>query len=640
MPAIPVIDARVLGPARITVNGDAAPAELLWRKHLALLVYLARSPRRARTREHLIGMLWSDREEKAARHSLSEALRVFRRVLGETRIRADVDQVSLDPTAFTLDCDVFAERSAAADWAGAAALVQGDFLEGLAVPDANEFENWLAAERLAWRTRGVETLTRLAESLLDAGDPGGAQAAALRALAIEPAAEPAARAAIRALAVAGDRAAALDIADQLAAGLGERLGSELSPETRRLVERVQEARVGRRVAAAPSGARARPPLVGRRDALRRLNDAWTRARGGVGALILIEGEPGEGKTRLANELLDRVRLEDATVAVCRAVPSEARVAWSGLAGLLAGGMAAAPGLTGAPAAALAALGALEPDLGVRFPPVPGAMEPARAFAAAVRAAAEEQPVLLALDDAQDLDVATAGALPQIVRDLGGRRVLVVLCVEAGSERPDWLETLRARLGRDLEGAAIRLERLDEVALEELARWWLPRYNDDDIARIRRRIERDTAGVPLLVTAVLEAVADGLRLSPDAPAWPGERRTLVSTLPGDLPPAVVGAVCMRFRQLPDDMQPILAAAAALDARLTADTLVRATGLARREVERALDRLEWDRWLVAETRGYNFAAPIVRAILIQEMVTPGQVRRYRDAAGAHPFSSDGT
>jgi DNA-binding SARP family transcriptional activator len=629
MARTPVIDARVLGPARITVNGGAAPAELLWRKHLALLVYLARSPRRARTREHLIGLLWSDREEKAARHSLSEALRVIRRVLGEARIRADVDQVSLDPTAFTLDCDEFAARSAAEDWAGAAALVQGDFLEGLAVPDANEFENWLAAERLAWRTRGVETLTRLAESLFDVGDPGGAQAAALRALAIEPAAEPAARAAIRALALAGDRAAALDVADRIVAGLRERLGTEPAPETRRLVERVKEARVGRRVAAAPSGARARPPLVGRRDALRCLNDAWARARGGAGELVLIEGEPGEGKTRLANELLDRARLQDATVVACRVVPSEARAAWSGLAGLLAGGMAAAPGLTGAPAAALAALGALEPDLGVRFPAIPDAMEPSRAFAAAVRAAAEEQPVLLALDDAQDLDAATAGALPQIVRDLAGRRVLVVLCVEIGSGRPDWLETLRAHLGRDLRGAAIRLERFDNVALDELARWWLPHYDDDEIARIRRRIERDTAGLPLLVTAVLEAVADGFRLSPDAPAWPSERRTLVDTLPGDLPPAVVGAVCLRFRQLPDDTQPVLAAAAALDVRLTADALMRATGLARRDVDRALDRLEWDRWLVADARGYAFAAPIVRAILIQEMVTPGQVRRYRDA-----------
>lgn len=237
--------------------------------------------------------------------------------------------------------------------------------------------------------------------------------------------------------------------------------------------------------------------------------------------------------------------------------------------------------------------------------------------------------MLALDDAQDLDAATADALPQLARDLAGHRVLVVLCVEIGGGRPDWVETLRSHLGRELRGAAIRLERLDGVALEALARWWLPRYDNDEIARILRRIERDTAGVPLLVTAVLEAVADGFRLSPDAPAWPSERRTLVDTLPGDLPPAVVGAVCLRFRQLPDDTQPILAAAAALEVRLTADTLVRATGLARRDVDQALDRLEWDRWLVADARGYAFAAPIVRAILIQEMVTPGQVRRYRDA-----------
>src|SRR5438067_2129896 len=74
----PHLSVRVLGPARVTVDGAAAPPELLWRKHLALLVYLARSPRKSRTREHLVGLLWSDRDEKQARHSLSEALRVLR----------------------------------------------------------------------------------------------------------------------------------------------------------------------------------------------------------------------------------------------------------------------------------------------------------------------------------------------------------------------------------------------------------------------------------------------------------------------------------------------------------------------------------------------------------------------------------
>jgi DNA-binding SARP family transcriptional activator len=630
MRSAPVVHAQVLGPARVTVNGGDAPPELLWRKHLALLIYLARSPRGTRTREHLIGILWSDRDEKSARHSLSEGLRVLRRVLGETRVRADVDQVALEPGAVTLDCDEFSARCSAADWAVAAALVQGEFLEGLSVPDANEFESWVAAERIAWRARGVEALTRWAEASLAAGAAADARAATLRALALDPTAESAARAAMRALALAGDRAAALEIGARVAAALRERLGAELAPETQRLMDRVREARVGRRVAAAPSGTRPRPPLVGREDARARLDASWRRAATGPGELVLIEGEPGEGKTRLADEVLDRARLEDATVAACRAVPSDAATVWSGLAGLLAGGLTAAPGLAGAPPASLAALGALDPELGTRFPATGGALDPSGAFAAAVRAAAEELPVLLAIDDAQHLDEATANALPRLARDLRERRVLIVLCVAAGGSRLDWVEELRAHLGRELRGDVIRLERLDAGALATLARWWLPRYDEEEIARITRRLERDTAGVPLLATAVLEAVADGFRLSPDSPAWPGERRTLVDTLPGDLPPAVIGAVCLQFRQLPDGAQRVLGAAAALGERTEAPSLVRATGLAGGDVDEALDRLEWDCWLASDARGYAFAAPIVQAILLQEMVAPGQVRRYRAAA----------
>ena len=67
---------HTLGPIEVTLDGGPAPADLLWRKNLALLIYLARSPRRTRSRDHLVGLLWGDRSETAARHSLSEALRV------------------------------------------------------------------------------------------------------------------------------------------------------------------------------------------------------------------------------------------------------------------------------------------------------------------------------------------------------------------------------------------------------------------------------------------------------------------------------------------------------------------------------------------------------------------------------------
>jgi DNA-binding SARP family transcriptional activator len=199
-----VVVCHVLGPARVTVGDAAAPPELLWRKHLALLVYLARSPRRGRTREHLVGLLWGDRDEQQARHSLSEALRVLRRVLGSDRVEVDVDQVRLGADAVQLDCDRFAELSARREWAAAAALVEGEFLEGLAIPEASEFETWLANERAVWRTRAVEALVNGSAADLAVGDTAAAGQAGLRAVGLDPTSELAARAAMRALALGGD----------------------------------------------------------------------------------------------------------------------------------------------------------------------------------------------------------------------------------------------------------------------------------------------------------------------------------------------------------------------------------------------------------------------------------------------------
>src|SRR5213593_977306 len=186
MSSLARVHCRVLGPARVTVDGVDAPPELLWRKHLALLVYLARSPRRSRTREHLVGLLWSERDERQARHSLSEALRVLRRILGDDQVPADIDQIRLGATAIALDCDQFAERYAQNDWPGAAALVEGDFLEGLSIAGASEFESWLGAERVRWRAQGIDALVRHAAGLLAQGDVTAAVTAALRAVTLDP----------------------------------------------------------------------------------------------------------------------------------------------------------------------------------------------------------------------------------------------------------------------------------------------------------------------------------------------------------------------------------------------------------------------------------------------------------------------
>ena len=625
----PRLSVRVLGPARVTVDGAAAPPELLWRKHLALLVYLARSPRKSRTREHLVGLLWSDRDEKQARHSLSEALRVLRQALGDAAVQADVDQVRLAADGVTLDCDRFAALAERGEWDAAAALVEGEFLEGLALPGENGFETWLGAERALWRARGLDALVRSAEARLARGDTAAATRAALGAVGLDPTSEPAARAAMRALALAGDRAAALRVAQGLAHALADALGTAPSPELARLVERIREARVGRRILAAPPAARPRPPLLGRAAELAVAAAAWERAKAGRGQVVLVQGEPGEGKTRLIEELVARARLDDATVAAARAVPADREREWSALAGLVAAGLGDAPGLASAPPAALATLGTLDPDLGARFRGgADCAMPMDDAFPAAVIAAAQERPLLLVLDDAQWLDAASLAVLPAFARDAAPHRVLLLLGVARGVPDAERFDVLQGRLGRDLEGALIRLARLDQTALAELVAWAVPAYGADERERLVRRVERDTAGIPLLAVALLEAVAAGYRLAPDAPAWPSAARTLIDSLPGSLPPAVIGAVCLRFRGLPLAAQHVLGAAAALGGRGDVERLARATGLERGPVAQALDVLEWERWLSADPQGYLFAAPIERDIVLQEMLTPGQARRYRD------------
>src|SRR5205823_1037565 len=83
--------------------------------------------------------------------------------------------------------------------------------------------------------------------------------------------------------------------------------------------------------------------VSRSIELAMLTAAWQRARSGRGQVVIVEGEPGEGKTRLIEELVAHVRLDDASVATARAVPGEQQVEWSALSGLLAGGLGDAPG---------------------------------------------------------------------------------------------------------------------------------------------------------------------------------------------------------------------------------------------------------------------------------------------------------
>ena len=202
----------------------------------------------------------------------------------------------------------------------------------------------------------------------------------------------------------------------------------------------------------------------------------------------------------------------------------------------------------------------------------------------------------------------------------GRVAEKILDIIYGSGRPDALVmhlNLSAFVGRTKPEV---LDNLVQAALRVQARYpgqahfvLVLRSDGEPALEERKRALRASA------------VALGLDLNATSGAWPEPFRTLDHTLPGDLPAVVVAAVRVGFGQLERKARQALAAAALLEDRFSTERLTLAADLPKDEVIRALDLLEWQRWLVSEPRGYGFAARIVREIIASEMLTPGQRRR---------------
>jgi DNA-binding SARP family transcriptional activator len=629
-----MIVVRSLGPAEILVDGEPAPSELLWKKNLALLLYLARSPERRRSREHIVGLLWGDKPDSSARHSLNEALWVIRRAGGEKLVESAGDQLLLSTGSVAVDTDLLAEHMAAEDWEAAATLVRGPFLEGFAVPDSSSFEDWLAAERRHWTGLAGEALRRHADARLASGDTGGAREAAARALSLDAHSDEAVRLTMLAAALRGERAGALAVFDKYALSLAEELGIEPEPETGELAERIRNERTWRLPETVPESelwAR-RLPLVGREAELASLVAVLRRSVArSEASLLIVHGESGVGKTRLGEEATLRARLDGVVVARIRAVPTDADSPWSSLAGLAAGGLWQAEGATRTPPEAVASIQPYAPVTDESFlrPGAPAEQIPfARAFAEVVRAVATIQPVLLWIDGAEHMDTESATALPAILRDLA--QVPCSLLLTAASFPPtDTIEDLRARVGMDVPGRTIGLGPLSEEDVRSLAALILPDLDESSVERLARRITVDSAGLPLFAVELLNAVRLGLELE-ELRGWPQPFRTMDQTYPGDLPDSVTAAIRIGFRRLGRPAQQLLTAASVLPERPDASLLGRATGLAGPVLDEALDELEWNRWLTAEERGYTFVARIVRDVVARDMLTPGQRQRIVEAA----------
>lgn len=618
-----MIRAELLGPIRITIDGAPAPPAFLWRKNLAVCLLLWHARERRLSRARLIDLLWGERGDAEARHSLNEALRVLRRHAGADALQTDGDHVAWVGDV-TSDTTEFLER-VTADPVAAASLVRGEWCEGYALRDAADADAWLEDERREWRRRAATALQRAAATMEEQGDLSDALALVRRARALEPLDEASARLHCRVLALGGDRHAALAEAREFTEALQERLGLSPDGATRKLVRAIADGDVALRPPTRdPEASAVAIPLVGRAGLLRELVATMRTARGpSRSTLVLLEGEAGSGRTRLLEELALRAAADGCSLVVVRAVPEDSALEESGLRAIANSALARAAGVTAAAPAAIAALAAWAPSWAERFPGsadgAPDRLGTREALVAVLRAAAGERPVVLCLDDVDAMDRQTIAAIPTILRALED---LPLGIVATTSPSPD-VDLLARHLDRPDRGAMWRLAPLELAELEQAIGAVLPGWDAAARERLARRLLHESGGLPAVAFGILAAVRSGLSLE-EAP-WPVPDRTYDATLPARLPGTLTASVRLRFRQL-DRLEGDLLLAIALSAGPVDPARLAVVLAAEADVVAiALDRLEAGRWVVLEDRGFQFRARAIGGLLRDEMLTPGARRR---------------
>ena len=625
--AFPSLALHCLGPPSARVDGREAPPDVLWRKHVALLTYLALSPDGTRSRTHLLGLLWPESPEEKARRSLNEAIRRLRSALGAERLLTRGDALQLNASELEVDVLQF-ETLRAEGQLRALDLLRGEFLEGFHVVDAPVFEDWMDAHRAQIRQEATGLLVARAEEQLAVNRYVEARALARRALALDPFSEPALALGMRSAALEGDSTGALALYHEVAERVTREIGETPSGALSALAARI---RAGSWQRADTRHSDLEPPLIGRREVHAQLFARLDRyPRGGLVCLAIV-GDAGSGRTRLLGACAERLALAGATVATARLLEGDSDAPWSTLRALMRGGLQHAPGLTGTDHVGLRVLAGLVPELAERVAPLDtnDVAQVSDALASCVGAVAAENPLALLIDDAQWADGSTLAALRVVWSREQRAPLALVLTVEHGVELSVELRALVGSVGREIPGAVVRLEPFtpdDIAALTETTAPWCA--GKEERERLARRVAQESGGNPFLAVTLLRELGQTTALRQGLVEWPPPGGTLDSSLPIAVSEVVRSAVAARVARLDEDSTAVLRAASIAGDVLEPLVLAEVSGLVGARVDAALDRLERERFVVFDGGRYRFTGRLIATVIESECMQAGGRRRLRE------------
>jgi predicted ATPase/DNA-binding SARP family transcriptional activator len=307
----------LFGPFVATLDGDPI-SDFATEKARALLAFLAVEPSHPHSRPALTALLWPDQPEERARQNLRQALLHLRQALGENEGRpsfllATRESVQFNPhTDFTLDVADFVARIAACRshrhrhpatcrpclqrLREVVELYHGDFLQYLALPDSETFQEWALLKREWLHQQAIEALAVLANYHEQRGEIALARPYAYRQVELEPWNEEAHQQLMRLLAIEGKRSAALAQYEACRRILDAELAVEPTRATMALYQRIRAGEAVRPAVPPFNLPLAPTSFVGREQELADLAERLAQPEC---RLLTLLGPGGIGKTRLA-----------------------------------------------------------------------------------------------------------------------------------------------------------------------------------------------------------------------------------------------------------------------------------------------------------------------------------------------------
>ena len=387
-------------------------------------------------------------------------------------------------------------------------------------------------------------------------------------------------------------------------------------------------------------------FVGRQDEMDKLKTALENALSGSGSLVMLVGEPGIGKTRLAEQFAVYAGLRGAQVLVGRCHEGEAPVPYLPFVDVLRQYVRDRPddALRQELGEAAPEVAQLVSEVRQRFPDIPESLsledgaERLRLFesvSAFLHNAAAANPLVIILDDLHWADKPSLLLLRHLARRISGERILVLGAyrdVELDRTHPlaEVIATLRQETG--YQRILIRgLQEEDVLALLAAA------DPSEESAQGRQALavalHQETEGNPFFLREVLNHLVEEGKLYREGNRWISEVAS-ISEL--GIPEGVREVVGRRLSRLSEGCNRMLTLASTMTGGFAWETL---KAISEEEESSLLDLLDeaLAARLIEERKGeqagtYDFTHALIRQTLYGELSTPRRVVLHRQIGGA--------